>query len=497
MTTKKLKNYYIISSLLLVILIIFATPLPAYTGSSQLRVIKSNGWIIYSPLVNININIEKILGKNNLSLGFQISYGSGDFISKQIMRQLAKDACFKIVRFFDGLESPWIPSMMPCKYFNESAKNGVYDWTNVDDLIGKIFEIGAEPLICLGLIVGSGNPPKVPPGMVINSTTGLPNPESYATYASEWVKHFKEKGWNVRFYEIINEPWIYFGWTPNYTKLAYYMELFNACANRMRQVNPDILISFDFIARKPVLDYWLTRGGADVDFIDFHKYDADGPLPNPYTDAQMFQRAETRYFTSSPLGYSIMQARQIWYNKRGKFLPIICSESNFNSACGDGGTDPKIQQMAGAVWLALLLRTEILNDIHYHVYFELASSYYQGSYGFGMIDTFSKKPWYPYYVNYMMGNNLAVGDLIIYSISSSEEIRTLAWIHNQKVNILLICKVDQTRTVLINGVTGIGKITKIDSTIPWQQASMQVEEINLSEPFALKGYTVALVQVDI
>ena len=480
--------------LVTLVLLLFGSMTYSMATSQTYKTVASTGSILYGSQVDVAINASKTIGANSLSLGFQISYGSGDFISKSIMRQLAKDANFKIVRFFDGLASAYIPSMMPCTYFDEATKTGTYDWTNVDDVVGKIFGIGAEPLICLGLIVGSGNPPKVPPGMATNSDTGLPNPESYASYTAEWVKHFKAKGWNVRFYEIVNEPWIYFGWTPNYAKLANYMALFNACAARMRQENPNIFISFDFIGRKPVLDYWLANGGADVDFIDFHKYDADGPLPNPYTDAQMFQRAESRYFGADPLGYSVTQARQVWFNARGKHLLIINSESNFNSACGAGGTDPKIQQMAGAVWTALVLRMGVLNGLSYNVYFELASSLYDGSLGFGMIDTYAKKPWYPYYVNYMIGNNLEIDDLTIESISSSEEIRTLAWIHGQKLNILLICKVDQPRTISLHGVTGQGNITKIDSTISWQQPSMQSGIVNFDEPLVVNGYTVSLLQ---
>jgi hypothetical protein len=337
--------------------------------------------------------------------------------------------------------------------------------------------------------------------MAINSTTNLPNPESYAAYCTEWVKHFEAKGWNVRFYEIINEPWIYFGWDPNYVKLAHYMELFNVVATSMRQENPNILISFDFIGRKPVMDYWLANGGADVDSINFHKYDAWSI--NQRTDAEMLARAESDYFGNGPLGYSVGEARQIWLDKRGKDLLIINSESNFNSACGSDGTDPKMQQIVGAVWLALVLRMEILSGVNYHVYFELASgdgvadpyaTTPSGGVGFGMINYWNMKPWFPYFVHYIIGNNLGVGDLIKESTSSSEEIRTLAWVHDQKLNILLICKVDQPRTVLLHGVVGQGNITKIDSTIPWQQPSMQSGILNFDEPFVVNGYTVALLQ---
>jgi hypothetical protein len=466
-------------------------------GVSQFeKTITTSGTIINTPLYEINIDLSKNLCSNQLLIGFNVDFGSSSFISNPQMRQIAANANFKIIRFYDTLGAWYIPFMMPCSFFNESTQTGTYNWTNVDDFVQKILHIGAEPLITLGTI--SDGKLKVPNGMALDPTTNLPKPESYAAYTAQWVSHFKEKGWSIRYYEIVNEPWLYFGWDPiNYTRLSNYMQLFNACSGLMRQESSDLIISFDFIGRKPVLDYWLANGGADVDSINFHKYDdynAEGR-----TNEDMLNRAETQYFETWPLGYNLTEAQQEWFAFRGKLLPIICSESNFNSAFVNG-TDPRIQQMVGAVWTASVLRMEVLTGVSYNIYYELAESAnygrttQTGGYGFGMINSDDNQPWYPYYVNYVIGNNLGKGDLIKESTSSSEEIKTLSWVHEQTLNILIICQVDQPQTILISGVEGPGSITKIDGTISWENPQLQNGTVNFSDAIMLNGYTVALLQ---
>jgi hypothetical protein len=331
--------------------------------------------------------------------------------------------------------------------------------------------------------------------MAVNSTTGLPYPESYAAYAKEWVKHFMTLGWQVRYYQIMNEPYFYFGWT-DMTKLGYYVSLWNTVARSMRQENPNILISHDAINIKKVFDYWLLNGD-NVDFLDYHKYDAD--TINQYSDSEMFQRAETRGFETIGSYYGIAEARQKWYNARGNWLRAMFSEFNFNYAW-DTGTDPKIQQMAGAVWTALVLRQGILDGLDYSLYFEFFSSkswaeaHGKTGWGFGMVNEDDDQPWYPYYVHKFIGSNLAVGDVLVDTQVSSGDVRSIAWIHNGKLIILLISKVDDQRTITIEGVNGLLDATWIDNTFSHVTPNIQTATINATEPLLMKGYTVAVFQ---
>ena len=479
-----------------IVIVLFSCMVIPANSATSLKAIAARGSISYSPSIELIVNASNIIGTNKLSLGVQLSYGSlGFFQTSPQLRQLAKDANIKLVRIFDILTSNkiWIPTLMPCIRFNETVGTGKYNWTNVDGIVGKILEIGATPLVCLGAF--DAQLPMIPLGMGILPSTGLPNPQSYASYAAEWARHFRLKGWDVKFYQIFNEPWSYFGWEPvNYSKLDNYIRVFNAAAAAMRQENADLVISFDFIGRKPVMDYWLTHAGAEVDSIDFHKYDAW--VVGQTTDAEMFTKADSDYFETWPLGRSVVEARQTWFDSRGRNLPMICSESNFNAAY-ENGTDLRIQQMTGAVWLAMVLRNEILVGVSYHTYFELSSSFNQNSYGFGMIYNVANgfKPWYPYYVYQMLGNSLIPGDQIVEIECSSEDMRTVSWNHNGKLNMLLICKNEGSRTVNIRGCQNQQlRLTRIDNTIPYQNAQIQTGIISSTEPLVINGYTVVLLQ---
>jgi hypothetical protein len=448
-------------------------------------------------LVDVLVDVNSIVGVNGLSLGFALDYEWQGWRDNAASRQLAQQAGFRLVRFFTHKGS----SPRPCTYWNESTDTGVFDWSAVDLLVQRIFEIGAEPLICLGGCNSAGMS-GLPRGMAKNSTTGLAYPASWAAYCAAWVKHFKTLGMPVRFYEIINEPQTYLlssDWqTVKVTRLRNYIQLFNAAAKLMRLANSNLAISFDCIIQQQILNYWLANGGAEVDSLNFHKYDSW--ITTPYeSDGQMFYTAETQHFGKWPYGNSPNEAQELYSNSRGRILPIINSESNMNAAW-ENGTDPRIQQMAGAVWLALVLRMDVLNGVNYNLYFSFSSSESYGKStptggaGFGMVNADTGKPWYPYYVHQMIGNNLAAGDQILESTSSSSGIRTLAWIHGTKLNLMLICKTSQPQKIHLAGITGQADFLRIDNTISWKSPRVQTGTINTTNPIVLEGYTVMLVQ---
>lgn len=498
MRTSKLSMISRIVSLLTVVI---ASTIQVGICSSSSDAIASTGVISYWPQADltININTHKVLGTNNMSVGFMLDWHRWlHFTDSPVQRQLARDANFRLIRVFDFRKiSPYgYPDLIPCTYWNEQTRTGTWDWTQVNKLTSAIFDINAEPLFCLGW-ARDNIKNYIPNGMAVNPDTSLPYPESYAAYAKEWVKHFKTLDLPVRYYQISNEPYFYFGWDKSdTTKLANYIELWNTVARAMRAENPNILLSHDGIMIKWVLDYWIEHGD-DIDYLDFHKYDAE--TAGQYTDERMFELAEQRFFKNYGSYYGVDVARQRWFSERGRWLPVICSESNFSYAWEDG-TDPKIQQMSGAVWLALVLRMGILKGLTCSVYFEFSSSKsWQESHGtgwgFGMINEDNNQPWYPYYVHEMIGSNLAVGDELVEAESSSNDIRSIAWVNDGKLNILLICKVDEQRTVTIKGLNGQLDVSWIDNAIPYEAPSMQTSIISSVEPLTMSGYTVALLEM--
>jgi len=443
-------------------------------------------------IADITIDPASVAGTNQLTLGVMVDDDWQGFAKESARRQLAQKARFGVVRLFDFRNY----SLRPCMQWNESTKTGTFDWTYMDQTINGIYEIGAEPMICLG---GYGSHvPHFPPGMSVDLATKLPYPDSFAAYASECLKHFASVGLPVRLYEVVNEPCDYFGSDPvDFSKLQNYMLLFNATAEAMRRENASVSVSHDFITRQPVLDYWLANGGADVDRLDFHKYDCGSP--GQYTDEQMLTRAETTYFGQWPMGYTIEQARDVWLKARGKLLPVVDSELNFDSAWTNG-TDPRIQQMVGAVWSALVLRMSIIHGLQQSIYYCLSSSAsygkatQTGGAGFGLSNSDTETPWYPFYVHDMIGNNLAPGDQLVMTKSSSEDIRTLAWLHGGIVNVLLISKSPVRIRARIVGINGQIKYRKIDETIPWQTPAEQTRILGGEKAVDCNGYTVTLLQ---
>jgi len=441
--------------------------------------------------IQITVDSSKVIGTNNFSLGFGLA-GADVRIWKDrsTLRDLARQANFKIIRVYEhGLGKP-------CTYWDENTRTGTWDWTNIDELLRRIFEIGAEPYVLLGFYSWElGRLSSTPKGMLNDPVTGLPYPDQWGPYCAEWVRHFKQAGFAVRYYEIINEPHHYFGWPATQPKLDYYMKLFNAAAKAMRAVNPKVQLGCDQSMMKNVLNYFISNG-ENLDFFSYHTY-ATGDLSA--MDSEILQAAETKYISETANVYGVDKAREVYKAKRGIDLPVIDSENNVNY-CYSRGTDPRIQKVLGAVYNALVFRTFMLKNFVSNLYYCFATSASQeqlnpsGGAGFGMVNSDDNKPWYPYLVHKMLGQNLAVGDKLLETSSSSQDLRVIAWIHQEVLNVLLICKVDAARTVTFQGLTGQFNYSKIDNTISWKTPAVQTGTIDASKPIAMNGYTVMLLQ---
>ena len=468
--------------------ILVASVVVTCANTQSSTTIPAEGSIRYWPQEDVYLNLNNVTGFNGFSPGFTLTSEWRYWNDRYVLRQLAKEAKSKMVRLFSHV-------LEPCISWNDTTRTGNFSWTDVDSLVQRIFEIGAEPLITVGFC-GPGEL-VFPPGMSINITTGLPYPESFAAYSREWARHFKAVGLPVRYYEIINEAWYYFypNRTWNETNAHYFLQLFSASYDALHKENPYVLVGNDASLLRNFLDYWKTQGGK-LDLLTFHKYDSDGLN---YSDEQGLQSVERTFFDPSygnPYIYSVSQARVIW----GENLPAIASESNWG-ASWINGTDPRIQQLVGAVWTALMFRGSILSGVNYSCYFTFSASKSwelikpSGGYGFGMVNHDDNQPWYPYHVQKLIGGNLEIGDRIVETTSLSSDIRSLAWIHADKLNLLIISKADQPSIVNLHGVEGSLAFFKIDNTVSWENPSVQTGVINSAEPIMIKGYTVLLLQI--
>jgi len=467
-----------------VIILVFLNSLAVSVslGSTFSKNITTTGLITYSQGLWVAVNPSQIIGINNYSMGFQLD---GPDIKiwrdNSAFRELAKNANFKLVRFFEHRMGK------PCIYWNETTKSGTWNWKDIDLLVKRIFEIGAEPLIVLGFYSWTLNKiSSAPEGMSTNPATGLPYPDQWGAYCAEWAKHFKEVNMPVRYYEIINEPHHYFGWGQyaNETKIGYYMELYNAAANSMRAINHEVKLGNDNSLFKKVFNYFVSYG-ENLDFLSFHRYGLDSQTQ---TDKEAIEAAEIKYLYDNANMYSPETAKKLYEEKRGLNLPLIMSEGNL---CDDyDPIDARTHNMLGAIYTALSIRTFILKDVSYSVYFTFGG----GENIMGMVNTENGAPWYAYYVQYMIGQSLTVGDKIVKTETSSDEVKSFAWVHGDKLMILLICIVDTQKTISLHGITNSVNYTKIDNTFSWQNPILQKGTLDTSESLVLNGYAVALVQ---
>jgi len=447
--------------------------------------------IVNTPLIDIAIDFNNVIATNNLSLGVQIVH-TRDWISSEPLQKKMAMCSFKLIRIA-------VTSHLPvCLHWNETSCYGEYNWTLFDEVVSTIYDMGAELLLCIN---------RGPLGMNDNwNGTNFPKPECFATYVADIARHCKENGWNVKYWEIWNEAYYRFfeRWMEiNITRLKAYVELFNSASQQIHEIIPDALCGSDSSRIRGFLNYFAIYGHG-VGFLSFHKYDSYGTwLDQPVgyrSNEEILRRASRFYYDLTP-----KEMQQIWYETRGEILPVICSETNLNAA-HNKGTDPRIQQPIGTVWYAEVLRSFIINNVKYSIYYCYSSNYepwweknnMTGGYGFGILNsTFPHDEWYPFWLNYLIGNNLEVNDPIFHSSSTdSEKTSVVAWKRNNQFKVLITCKVNSTviarlrmMNISINPKTSV-VIMRIDSNSPNLQSETITYKENLN--IVMNGYSVIL-----
>ncbi len=479
-----------LSSILLIITIVSLVPSIGSATTSSSKTISSQGLILNNKSGHIDVDKTTAVTINNLSVGFALDHHWNVWLHTPEYSKLAKEGNFKIISVYDNSLDSQL-SFQPCSYWNETTKTGVFNWTDVDAVVSSFYQIGSQPLICLGGTAGSTTV-YFPNGMYVDPITSLPSPEDYANYAVAWVEHFKSVGLPVKYYEIFNEiQQLYF---PNNTKyneaeLSAFFDVYKMVYEAMHNVNDQILVSSSASTYKNFLNYWVEHGG-HLDFLSFHKYVCDKNKP----DSTGLATLETKFFTTDNVYYGISDARQVL----NKNVPVICSEYGWDAAWATG-TDPRNQQMVSAVALALTLRQEVLLGIQYNLYYAWDSSAMwqakQGTgLGFGMVNQDNNQPWYPYYVNKFLGQSLGVGDRIISSTSTSQDLRTLSWIHNGKIFTLVICTINTPHTIKFGTFASDAVFTLIDDTFSYTTPKVQTGVLGANNQLIVKGYAVVLLE---
>ena len=427
------------------------------------------------PQALVTINRDRTVGTNNLQMGIYIgSYDTGKFKTNSAFRGLAKDANVKMVAFMEN--RLWeVPH--PCTQYPDR-----WDWTGMDTLIQRIFEMGAEPLIVLGFWYTSGvwTPP---------SGYSQPTAQQWGAYCAEWVKHFRAVGLPVKYYDVGHETHHYHGGPPiqyvDMTKLRYCISLYKEASSAMRAENPNILIGNDNNMDLDILDEHLNQG-ATFDFLCWHRY-----VTGRKSTATSTLIHDSENHEGGVMGPSnwIEPSRQKYYDAKGKWLPVIQAGGNLNYAYS-GGTDERLQNMVGAVCMALNFKLLMLKDVEYNNVYTFGG---KGDQNFGIVNVDTNSPYYPYYVYRMVGPNLGRGDSIVESSSSSTDTATIAWLHDGKLNVLLVNKANGRQDVTLNGVEGEFNFQKIGSTT----SGLETGTIRANDVISMNGYTVMLLQTEV
>jgi len=438
--------------------------------------------------ISITVNKSSILSTNTLSLGINLDWEANLYRTTSALQTLTAQANIQIFRL-------WENKLQPCRQWSETTKTGVWDWTATDDVLRKITANGATPLIVMGKINLSTLKLYLPSGMATNPTTGLPNTASWAAYCADWVEHFKQVGIPVKYYEIVNEAYHYFGWVATEPKLTYFMNLFNAAAKAMRAADPNVKLGNDSLMLNKVCDAFI-KSGQLLDFQSYHAYGSDGDLTA--SDSSIFTYAETRHLTEMPTKYGVRKVVELYKAARGRTLEVLLTESGLNWAWRSGA-DPRIPMMDGAVYTALSIRSAVLEGFKSIIYYNFASSasvetqHSTGGTGFGMVNSDNSKPWYPYYVYKMIGSNLYPNDKIVSSTVGSTDLRVLSWLHGGYLYTLIINKVNQPRYISVTGMASQASYQKVDNAISWKTPSIQTGTYSTTN-ILLNGYTVMLLK---
>lgn len=468
---------------------------PAYS-------IDSPAWIpskdVRKKIVSLAVDYNNQIGTNNLTLGTHFDEWY-EIPTKPELQSKANECHF-------GLVKVWLHDFEPCTYWNSETHTGTYDWTRLDKIIQTIKGIGATPLLCIG--GGSSTGPEgywLPVEMIGDCEgTGFPSNESFGIYCADIVYHVNiEKKWNVTYWEIWNEP---SDVLTDEIKRADFTKTFNNAQEYIRNVDSNILCGSDRSAYKSFFDYFVDHAQG-VGFLGFHKYDSWGTWFEDSSDGyssdyHVLKRAgrivDTGDYWWSQ--YSPIEMQQKWKEKRGESLPVICTETNLNSGWRNG-TDPRIQQPIGAIWYAEELRFLIISNVTsaiYHTFTSDDSELWNTTksthgYGFGMVRlNHPYTEWYPYLVNHLIGSNLGLTDPLFMAVSNDTEIiSVLAWEHENRYKLLLICKTDERVTVEIAGLPVNGVETyRIDSL-----NMCILSEVTFGHQIIMSGYTVLLVSM--
>ncbi len=253
---------------------------------------------------------------------------------------------------------------VPGDDFNPSK--GKYNWEQPDKEIKKIIDTGWEPMVTLG---------RCPSWMAALDDKGKPknqgpprNPQDWADMAADIVKHYnKDLGLNIKYWEIWNEPDIFF-WGGTEEE---YNELCSAASKAMKKIDPSIKIlggawASPWAPTSSRLKTLLSKK-PDIDYISYHNY-----LVGSYTtpEKEIFEKVPSASEAPVYKGRKAIKAisKQLGMEEKYKHLDVMMTEA---CICPDTRFDPRGDTVLFPVYWATALYHYIQQNLECAVYFTL------------------------------------------------------------------------------------------------------------------------------
>ncbi|MCI4316900.1 MAG: hypothetical protein L3J96_00035 [Thermoplasmata archaeon] len=293
--------------------------------------------------------------------------------------------------------------------WNTTSNQPVFTFKGIDSLLRFANSTGGATLLSLPAGTwGDGN--TAPYGTPVNpkSTLSLHGLSGHflsqgAMYAiiRQFANHTQALGVNVEYWAIGNEIPL------NSTEQAIeYGHLIEAAVRAVHVTYPTALVGTD-VRLSPTYLATIAQSAPDTGFLGFHhystvslcmtpggKYCAPSGGSNGTTLTSIL--GQTSYPYSSKV-YTPAGASQAWSNVTGRTIPLVNVETNLNIYGGGplniaNGTDPRVNNLAGAAWLGALLVDSSNQNVSSIAYFTLTStanitktvSAPYGGFGFGL-----------------------------------------------------------------------------------------------------------------
>jgi xylan 1,4-beta-xylosidase len=160
-------------------------------------------------------------------------------------------------------------------YFGVMPETGQYDWHKLDPAVDLIRQTGATPLMTIAF---------KPKPLFPKIDEAITDPTDYAAWEdliSAMVRHYKERGSGIIYWEVANEPDIgERGGCPYLFTPEGYVRYYRHTAAAIRRADPAAKVGGPALANpdSPILPALLASAQSDhlpLDFISWHIYNSD------------------------------------------------------------------------------------------------------------------------------------------------------------------------------------------------------------------------------